>query len=237
MRTDIKKYAIEFAVIFMSITLSFIVEEWRTSQQERKAVIEFLQRLKAELNEKTLQTQLYLQQNKRSSSNYERIATNFKTREIKADTLYMYIVKSEGSGFFDPELATWESLKSSGIFANVKPEIIDSVNSLLQHYKGLDGVQKYKHDLFKLTWPVMVIDIPSNEMTDQWLALKNDIPSSAKQSHAVGRTDLSKFLSNSVAVDYFFTQALTTFGIENTFKSLPEKEKRLIELIEKELEE
>ena len=57
MRLDIKKYAIEFAVIFMSITLSFIVEEWRTNQQEKKVTKEFFQRLKSELNQKSLETQ------------------------------------------------------------------------------------------------------------------------------------------------------------------------------------
>jgi hypothetical protein len=240
MRPNIKKYAIEFSVIFISITLSFIVEEWRTGKQERRVTNEYLQRLKAELNEKTLQTEKYLDNNRLLIREYGRIAKNFKTREIKEDSLFQYLIESEHSGFFEPELTTWESLKSSGIFGSVKPEIIDSVNSLLQEYKELNKQQKRLTDLTLPTWLMFLPDIPSKEVADKWVSFfkKHNIYSDIEQLKAAnGQVDLNKFLNNSIAIDYFFHKTLTTIGIEYSFKSLLEKEKRLIELIEKEIEE
>jgi hypothetical protein len=239
MRPDVKKYAIDFAVIFISITLSFIVEEWRTNNQEREIAKEFLQRLKGELNEKTLQTKRYLENNKALIKGYERIATNFKTREIKEDSLFGYIIESEHSGIFEPELATWESLKSSGILATINPAIIDSVNSLLQTYKELDKQHQRLSSLTLPTWPMFLPDIPSIEVRDKWILFfkKYNVPLSLKESKTEGAADMGKFLGNSVAIDYFFHKTLTTSGIEDSFKSLPKKETRLIELIEKEIEE
>lgn len=56
MKTGMKKYAIEFVVIFVSITASFLVEEWRTSRQDGEITREYLLRLKNELDRKALFT-------------------------------------------------------------------------------------------------------------------------------------------------------------------------------------
>ncbi|HEY5823173.1 MAG TPA: hypothetical protein VIT44_02335 [Cyclobacteriaceae bacterium] len=239
MRSNIKKYAVEFAVIFLSITFSFVVEEWRSTRQEKKVTKQFLQRLKAELTEKTVRTQRYLNHNKKVLKNLEKIAINFKTREIKDDTLLLYLFESESNGMFNPELETWESLKSSGVLATIEPEVIDSVNSLLKKYRVIGDLDKEAQELFVLTWPMFLSDIPPNEVTDQWIMFfqKGDYLLNGKRYEPGKRSDFNKFLNNSIAIDYFFTKVLRAGGTVEYFQSIPEQEKRLIELLEKQLEE
>jgi hypothetical protein len=239
MRQHLKKYLIEFVVIFVSISLSFIVDEWRTSEQEDKIVKEYLQKLKIELAEKTLHTKQYLNNNRSQILVCERLAANFITKELTDDSLFLYLEVSEHADIFESELVAWESLKNSGAFSSIKPEIADSVNSLIKKYKKLEITTRFLQDLAVRTWPEFLPDIPSTTVTNQWISVlqREGFLLSIKQSKPHVQGDMSKFLNNSVAVDYFFTKNLAINRTEKDFKSLPEIEKRLIELIEKELNE
>ncbi|HCZ36320.1 MAG TPA: hypothetical protein DHV26_10395 [Cytophagales bacterium] len=235
------KYVIEFFIIFFSITLSFIVEEWRVKRQESRQTRDFLVRLKTELQARSKATTAYFENNEILMGGYQRIAENFSTREISNDSLYRILTESEHSSRFDPDIATWTSLTNSGIISTVKPAIIDSVNALLTVYKELNRTNDYLYSLTFTSWQKFIPDFPSETIIQQWTDL---FQQKLKQDLKMGihvqnqKFDPDKFLNNPIAIDYFFFKLLMTKGTQEMYRDeVMHKEKRLLELIEKEIKD
>lgn len=223
---NLRKYLFEFLVIFLSVTISFAVDEYRSSREDRKIANDYLLRLAKELEYRERLTLQYLEANKVLRDNYEIILKNFESKELPGDSLLKLIVSSEAFARFDSRLDNWESLLSSGKIDAIDPAITDSVNSLYKYYRDLEFTNKMVYDNWTTTWGKVAADLPGHSYINAVHQLDF--------GKRVTATDpqLDRFLTNTLAIDYYHSKFWLTNYVHNRyFKFLPAKEKRLITLL------
>lgn len=230
MKALLQKYLIEFFVIFFSITLSFLVDEWRTARQDKLKSREFLSRLSQELKKRTKETSRFMAYVSRANHANEKILLSYHKPQVNSDSLLELILTSEILVRYDNSLKTWESIVHSGNLNLLNPSIIDSVNALMDCYSDIAWTNDMLKSIYQGAWSNVAKSLPikpfSAKMARYYMA---------QQVTEAPVFDAHLFLNNTVAYDAYTSKYLLTKYLRERYVSLPAREQRLIDMIEREL--
>ena len=224
------KYLIEGIVIFLSITGSFFVEEWRSDREEVEVTKEMLQILQDELEKKHSNTESYLRFNNRRIIKLQKMVDNFHLRNMPHDSLLLLFSEIEEFEPFDSNLTSWESITNSGRINYVSPKLVRYVNSLILDYRDIE---------FTIS-----LEISASEILYDEVITTLDPKVFAKRVHfnhnnkrkSLIPANLDKFLNSSHAIAYYGTRlGYAKFIVKIHDPKLPLKEESVIDLINKEL--
>jgi hypothetical protein len=230
MKNLASKYLLEAIVIFISITGSIMVDNWRTNKEEDKVTKEMLQIMKDELDKKHTKTESYLQFNDRRIIKLQKMVDNFHLRTIPHDSLLLLFSEIEEFEPFDANLTSWESITNSGRINNVTPKLIRYVNSTVLDYRDIAYTISLELTASKILYDEVIATLEPKAYAQRIYFNNND------NNETLVTTNLDAFLNSNHTIEYYSSRLHYAKFIKRVHFKLPLKEEAIIDLIKKELE-
>lgn len=230
MKSLANKYLIEAVVIFLSITGSFLVEEWRTLKAEDKVTKEMLLILKDELEKKHSKTESYLKFNERRIIKLQKMVDNFHLRKMPHDSLFLLLSEIEEFEPFDSNLTSWESITNSGRINYVSPKLIKYVNSTILDYRDIAFTISLELIASEILYDEVITTLDPKIFAERVYLNQNN------KLKSLIPANLDAFLNSNHAIEYYSSRLSYTKFIKRVHFKLPLKEEAIINIINAELE-
>lgn len=228
------RFVLEFFVIFISITFSFLVEEWRDDNANRQKASKMLSALSKELRQKTRFNEGLVWEVHLQCESARKIAASFTGERIRSDSLLLYVIQNQIFSEMDPNLRYWQSILQSGNVDLIRTDLIDSINYLLYQYeylaKGLEMIQAMADNTFPTV--LETLDIETGAYTSSFLAFNTQ----SRSTQVLTQWNTQKFYSNIVVADYYFSLYWLKDDLDRAyFEKLKHHEGTVIKMIEEEI--
>lgn len=168
-----KEYFLEFIMIFLAVTLGFFAETVREKISEHKLLKEYAASLVKDLELDTSQLYAYRNYYRYASGNVDtllQLLANNNPQNIPTGKMYWYGLFGGAHGYFTPNDATMQQIKSTGAlryFSTPIASVISNYDRLCQNMENeqqvdrsiYTDVRKSRAQIFEFRYNEMVNDI------------------------------------------------------------------------------
>lgn len=230
MSRNIRKYIFEFIIIFVSISLSFALESWRETKNEKRKTKELLIRFSAEMSARSRITENYFNLINAQRQDIKKILDGFLGKPTNADSLLYLIIFTDVTPSYDYRIKSWESIVNSGSINLIDINLIDSVNFVQSYYQDIDMNNSHIKDLVNSKWLSVIDQLPAKSYAVEYqnFYFRDSI-------RKIEPINLKNFYSSSRVADFYTAKHILLTEIYGHFKTILKKEQSLISMIKDEI--
>jgi hypothetical protein len=167
-----KEYFLEFLMIFLAVTLGFFAENIREGMTDHKKAENYAASMKEDLKADTAQLKIYITYFITTADNIDTFMNLLSANDpdkIPSGKLYWYGLFGGARGYFVPNDATFQAMKSSGTIELFKPQTARDVEKYDRLCRSLQAADDMNKDIYTEVRKVraQIFDFRYNEMANQ----------------------------------------------------------------------
>jgi hypothetical protein len=140
-KNKLYEYLFEVIVIFVGITISFYVDNWKQSNEENKLEIEYLNGFLQDLNLDQKNLEISVSSIEVVNNSSFKLLGGMARKEFEPDSFYFYTAKIIEMNDFKPTMHTYEEIRSNSHLKLIKDDFLrKQIIDLYEFYKHLDFV-------------------------------------------------------------------------------------------------
>jgi len=146
-KIDWKNHLIELIVVFIGITLAFMLNNWRENSKNKQLEDQYLDSFYEEIVSANTKLDTIINQNKEKLSYLSYAIALLRKNKFPADSAMAVIARLAEINLFIPKVNTYESIKNSGNFNLIGEYHIRS--KLIEYYESFEA-KKIVEDYFRM---------------------------------------------------------------------------------------
>ena len=134
---DWKNHSIELIVVFIGITLAFMLNNWREDVKDNKLESQYINSFHDEIVYSNAKLNTIISTNRTKVEYLKKTIAQLKTDKLPIDSTLAVIAKMVQINLFIPKTNTYESIKNSGNFNLIDNYKIRS--KIIEYYESFEG--------------------------------------------------------------------------------------------------
>jgi hypothetical protein len=213
-KIDWKNHLIELIVVFIGITLAFMLNNWREHTKDKKLESQYLSSFYEEIVFANGKLDTIINTNKEKMTYLARMIESLQKDILPVDSTIAVIAQMAQISLFIPKVNTYESIKNSGNFNLI--DDYDIRSKLIEYYESFEG-KKLVEDYYKMY---------INNYLIPYFFEHVDI----LNARIINRKEIESFKLNNLIVGYYQLLA----QVVDNYKNIHKLNKHLIAVLEKE---
>jgi len=134
---DWKNHLIELVVVFIGITLAFMLNNWREHAKDREIEGQYLRSFHEEISYSKAKLDTILNRNKAKINYLNNTIELLEGDALPSDSILAVLAQMAQISFFIPKTNTYESIKNSGNFNII--ENYEVRTKIIEYYESFEG--------------------------------------------------------------------------------------------------